>query len=74
MVRIAGRDLPNNKKINIALTYIYGIGLSRSTIILKNAAIDINKKCKDLDDQEIGQIREIVTSQYKIEGDLRRLE
>lgn len=74
MVRIAGRDLPNNKAINIALTYIYGIGLTRSTIILRNAAIDIKKKCKDLNDQEIGQIREIVTSQYKIEGDLRRLE
>lgn len=74
MVRIAGRDLPNNKKINIALTYIYGIGLARSSTILKNAAIDINKKCKDLNDQEIGQIREMVTSQYKTEGDLRRLE
>lgn len=74
MVRIAGRDLPNNKAINIALTYIYGIGLTRSTIILRNAAIDIKKKCKDLNDQEIGKIREIVTSQYKIEGDLRRLE
>lgn len=74
MVRIAGRDLPNNKKINIALTYIYGIGLTRSSTILKNAAIDINKKCKDLNDQEIGQIREMVTSQYKTEGDLRRLE
>lgn len=74
MVRIVGRDLPNNKAINIALTYIYGIGLTRSTIILRNAAIDIKKKCKDLNDQEIGQIREIVTSQYKIEGDLRRLE
>ena len=74
MVRIAGRDLPDNKKINIALTYIYGIGLARSMIILKNAAINIDKKCKDLDDQEIGKIREIVTSQYKIEGDLRRLE
>ena len=74
MVRIAGRDLPNNKKINIALTYIYGIGLARSSTILKNTAIDINKKCKDLNDQEIGQIREMVTSQYKTEGDLRRLE
>ena len=74
MVRIAGIDLPSNKKINVALTYIYGIGLARSTIILKNAAININKKCKDLNDQEIGQIREIVTSKYKTEGDLRRSE
>nr|QUE30005.1 ribosomal protein S13 [Erythrocladia irregularis] len=74
MARIAGVDLPKNKRIEIALTYIYGIGTTRSNEILAKAGIDKNKKSFDLDDAEIIKLREVLESEYTIEGDLRRLE
>lgn len=74
MARIAGVDLPRNKRIEIALTYIYGIGLSRSKEILEKTNIDADIKCKDLNDQQVVSIREILESNYQIEGDLKRFE
>nr|YP_009297681.1 ribosomal protein S13 [Hildenbrandia rivularis]AOM67225.1 ribosomal protein S13 [Hildenbrandia rivularis] len=74
MPRIVGIDLPENKKINIALTYIYGIGLKKSNNILKTLEVNTNIKCKDLNDKQINSIREIITSQCEVEGDLRRVE
>lgn len=74
MARIAGVDLPRNKRIEIALTYIYGIGLSRSKEILDKTHIDGDIKCQDLNDQQIVSIREILESSYQIEGDLKRFE
>lgn len=73
MTRIAGIDLPKNKRIDIALTYIYGIGLSRSKKILKKINLDL-KLVKDLSDTEITSIRYVLDSDYLIEGDLRRFE
>ncbi|ASN78768.1 ribosomal protein S13 (chloroplast) [Porphyra umbilicalis] len=74
MARIAGVDLPRNKRIEIALTYIYGIGLSRSKEILKKTNIDADIRCQNLNDQQIVSIREILESNYQIEGDLKRFE
>nr|AIA21528.1 30S ribosomal protein S13 [Neopyropia fucicola] len=74
MARIAGVDLPRNKRIEIALTYIYGIGLSRSKEILEKTKIDADIKCQDLNDQQVVSIREILESNYQIEGDLKRFE
>lgn len=74
MTRIAGIDLPNNKRIEIALTYIYGIGLSRSKKILAKLEIDPDKHVVDLNDTEITNIRSILENEYVIEGDLRRFE
>lgn len=74
MTRIAGIDLPNNKRIEIALTYIYGIGLSQSKKILKKLEIDFNKPVKELEDREISSIRSMLENDYLIEGDLRRFE
>nr|YP_009027577.1 30S ribosomal protein S13 [Neoporphyra perforata]AGQ17112.1 30S ribosomal protein S13 [Neoporphyra perforata]AHB35071.1 30S ribosomal protein S13 [Neoporphyra perforata]AHB35280.1 30S ribosomal protein S13 [Neoporphyra perforata]AIA19442.1 30S ribosomal protein S13 [Neoporphyra perforata]AIA19651.1 30S ribosomal protein S13 [Neoporphyra perforata] len=74
MARIAGVDLPRNKRIEIALTYIYGIGLSRSKEILKKTKINPDIKCQDLNDQQVVSIREILESSYQIEGDLKRFE
>ena len=74
MPRIAGIDLPQNKTINIALTYIYGIGLARSNTILEKASINNSIKCKDLSDKQINHIRETIMNIYTVEGDLRRLE
>nr|AKE98895.1 30S ribosomal protein S13 [Bangia fuscopurpurea] len=74
MARIAGVDLPRNKRIEIALTYIYGIGLSRSKEILEKTNIDADIKCQNLNDQQIVSIREILESSYQIEGDLKRFE
>ena len=71
MARIKGVDIPNNKRIEIALTYIYGIGRSLSNQILKEANVDVNKKAKDLDMDELAKIREEV-NKYLTEGDLRR--
>ena len=73
MTRIAGIDLPKNKRIDIALTYIYGIGLSRSKEILKKIKIDF-KNVNELNDAEVTSIRHILDSDYLIEGDLRRFE
>lgn len=71
MARIAGIDLPKNKRGEIGLTYIYGIGRNRSQRILEEAGIDFNKKVKDWTDDEQKKIREIVTNSYKVEGELR---
>ena len=71
MARIAGVDLPNNKRGEIGLTYIYGIGRSSSKKILSTLGIDLNTKVKDWNDEQIGGIRALVASEYKIEGELR---
>ena len=71
MARIKGVDIPNNKRIEIALTYIYGIGRSLSNTILTAAKVDINKKAEDLTNDEIARIRDEVTK-YQTEGELRR--
>lgn len=74
MARIAGVDLPKNKRIEIALTYIYGIGLSSSQKILNKININPNTRISDLEDQEIVKLRSILDAEYRIEGDLRRFE
>ncbi len=71
MARIAGIDLPKNKRIEIALTYIYGIGRTTSRKILDQAGISWNTKSDDLTDAEVNTIRQVIDSQYKVEGDLR---
>ncbi len=71
MARIKGVDIPNNKRIEIALTYIYGIGRSLSNKILRDANVNINKRAGQLDNDELGRIRDEV-EKYIIEGDLRR--
>ncbi len=71
MARVAGVDIPNNKSSLIALTYIYGIGVSSSQKILDKSGIDPNKKVKDLSDDELDKIRRIIDSEYQTEGNLR---
>ncbi|HDL89779.1 MAG TPA: 30S ribosomal protein S13 [Thermodesulforhabdus norvegica] len=71
MARIAGVDLPKNKRIEIALTYIYGIGRTTSKKILEQAQIDPNIKTDNLTDEQITTLRRIIDTQYKVEGDLR---
>jgi len=71
LARIAGIDLPKNKRIEIALTYIYGIGRSTSQKILNEANIDPNTKSDALADDQIATIRQVIDSKYKVEGDLR---
>ena len=71
MARIKGVDIPNDKRIEISLTYIYGIGRNLSKTILKNAKVDLNKKAKDLTDDELTKIRKEV-DKHLVEGDLRR--
>lgn len=72
MPRIAGVSIPDEKQIEIALTYIYGVGRALSKKVLAQTKIDSNKKAKDLTAQEINLLRDILEKQYKIEGDLRR--
>ena len=72
MPRIAGVNIPENKQILIALTYIYGIGLALARKILMEAKIDFQKKAKDLTSDQINQLKEIIEKNYKIEGELRR--
>ncbi|MBC7319336.1 30S ribosomal protein S13 [bacterium] len=72
MARIAGVDLPRNKRIEVALTYIYGIGFPTSKKILQTAGINPDKKANDLTEEEIAKLREIIENNYKVEGDLRR--
>lgn len=71
MARIAGIDLPKNKKAYIGLTYIYGIGQTTSKDILEKAKVEPEKKISELTEQEIAEIRAIMTSEYKVEGALR---
>jgi small subunit ribosomal protein S13 len=70
--RISGIDLPKNKRVEIALTYIYGIGRSSSQDILSNAGVDFNTKADNLTEEEVTNIRKIIDSDVKVEGDLRR--
>jgi small subunit ribosomal protein S13 len=73
MARLAGVDLPRNKRMEIALTYIYGIGRALSRDILKQAEVSLDKRTDDLDDNETRRIREAIEArQLKVEGDLRR--
>ena len=72
MARIAGVDIPRDKRIEIALTYLYGIGRPLSNVILTEAGIDPNKRTNTLTDEEVARIREIIERTYKIEGDLRK--
>jgi small subunit ribosomal protein S13 len=71
LARIAGIDLPKNKRIEIALTYIYGIGRTTSQKILEKASVDLNTKSDLLTEEEINAIRRVIDSDYKVEGDLR---
>ena len=71
MARIKGIDIPNDKRIEISLTYIYGIGRNLSNTILKDANVDIDKKAKDLTEDELVRIRKEI-DKYTVEGDLRR--
>lgn len=70
-VRIVGVDLPQNKRGEIALTYIYGIGRSSAKKILEKAGVDVNKKVQDWTDAEAAAVREVIGNDYKVEGDLR---
>ncbi len=72
MARIAGVDLPREKRVEIGLTYIYGIGVSSSRKILDEAGINPDTRVKDLTDEEVNKIRKILDEKYKVEGDLRR--
>jgi small subunit ribosomal protein S13 len=71
LARIAGVDLPKNKKAYIGLTYIFGIGQSTAMSILEKAQVDPNKKVADLNENEVAKIRSIMTADYKVEGALR---
>ena len=71
MARIAGVDLPRNKRAEIGLTYIFGIGKTSSRKILTKAGIDVNKKVGELNDDEVASIRSIIQSDYKVEGAMR---
>ena len=72
MARIAGVDLPRNKRANIALTYIYGIGTARAASILDAAKVDPMKKVSDLAEDEINRIRQVIEAEGSVEGDLRK--
>jgi len=72
MARVAGVDLPPNKRAEIGLTYIYGIGRSRSATILKAADVNVDTRVRDLNEDELGRIRGVLESQGDIEGDLRK--
>jgi len=72
MARISGVDLPNDKRAEIALTYIYGIGLTRSQAILAATGISADTRAKDLTDDEVLRIRDFIDKNYIVEGDLRR--
>ena len=72
MARVAGVDLPPNKRAEIGLTYIYGIGRSRSVTILTEARVNLDTRVKDLSEEELGRIRSILEAQGEIEGDLRK--
>ncbi|MBD2020359.1 30S ribosomal protein S13 [Leptolyngbya sp. FACHB-36] len=74
MARIAGVDLPRDKRVEIGLTYIYGIGLTRSKDILKETGVNPDTRIKDLSDADVTALRAEVEENYQVEGDLRRLE
>lgn len=72
MARIAGVDLPRDKRVEIGLTYIFGIGRSRSNEILAKAGINPDTRVKDLTEEEVSKLRHIIDNEYMVEGDLRR--
>ena len=72
MARVAGVDLPPNKRSEIELTYIYGIGRSRATSVLKEAGVNVDTRVKDLSEDELSRIRGVLEAQGEIEGDLRK--
>jgi len=72
MARIAGVDLPREKRVEVGLTYVYGIGLPSSQKILKQAGVSFDTRVKDLTEDEVSKIREIIDAEYTVEGDLRR--
>ena len=72
MARIEGVDLPRNKRIEVALTYIFGIGPTRASQIIKESRVNPDIRVKDLTEVEVGAIRDFITKNYKVEGDLRR--
>ncbi|MDI6870741.1 MAG: 30S ribosomal protein S13 [Bacillota bacterium] len=74
MARIAGVDLPREKRVEVALTYIYGVGLSTSRQILKKTGVNPDTRVRDLTDEEVTKLREVIDKEYKVEGDLRREE
>ena len=72
MARISGVDLPREKRVEIGLTYIYGIGRAKSNEILTKAAVDPDIRCKDLSDEQVGKTRDVIEESVLVEGDLRR--
>ncbi len=72
MARLAGVDLPRDKRVEVALTYIYGIGRTRSVQMLAAAGVDPNTRVKDLDEPALVKLREYIDQNFKVEGDLRR--
>jgi small subunit ribosomal protein S13 len=72
MARIAGVDLPRNKRIEIALTYIYGLGRHAATVVLNEAGISRDKRTDDLDENDVRKIRDAIEANFRVEGDLRR--
>ena len=74
MARFAGVELPENKRVEISLTYIYGIGRALSNKILEKIGVDKNKRMKDLTDAETNKLREEIEKNHQVEGDLRRIE
>lgn len=72
MARIAGVDLPREKRVEVGLTYVYGIGHSSAVRILKEAGVDLDTRVRDLTDEEVSRIREVIDRTQTVEGDLRR--
>ncbi|MBK8466821.1 MAG: 30S ribosomal protein S13 [Chloracidobacterium sp.] len=72
MARVAGVDLPPNKRAQIGMTYIYGVGKSRATVILEQAGVDINTRIKDISEDDLNKIRTLLDTEGNIEGDLRK--
>jgi len=72
MARIAGVDLPRNKRMEIALTYIFGIGRKAAHVVLNQAGVSLDKRTDDLDENDIRKIRDAIEANYRVEGDLRR--
>lgn len=72
MARIAGVEIPNNKRVEIGLTYIFGIGRSKSKEILEKVKVDVHKKVKDLSAEELSRIRKFIENEEMVEGDLRK--
>ncbi len=71
-MRLVGINIPDNKRIEIALTYVYGVGRHLSNKILKEAKVDINKRAKDLTSEEVNRLKNVIDKGYKIEGELRQ--